>query len=371
MRSIFSQIALLLLFGQAVAAQADVQGCPHSGDVSAIAPRSISRDSSVELSRSGCFGVCPVYSVKISADGTVEWNGEFFVRTRGHRTSHISSDSAKHLLGKFLAADFWNLCNDYSAAITDQATTITVFRTGGRSKKVDNYANSAPAWFISLELEIDATANTHRWRHGDPRSEPLSNIDEDAEMPKPGVTPLMRAAALGNETQITAILNEKPDIDAVDSSGWTALMYAATSRAESDPVLLLLSAHANPNHRSARGDTPLMAAAISGLFDEDLGEAGADVNAMNSDGVTALMILAAKGEPDEVKEILESHADPSLKDKRGQTALSYLRLANCGKNPLHIETQYDPSSDCDNLDADDVAQISKLLSSSLGKKRAN
>src|SRR5689334_23427227 len=161
MRSILAQLALLLALGRAVAAQSDVQGCPHSGDVSAIAPAMITSDSSVELSRSGCMGTCPIYSVKVNADGKIEWTGKFFVSARGHRTSRIGATVARRLLDKFLSADFWTLCDDYFRGATDQATAITVFRTGDRSKRVVDYAESAPAWFISLELEVEETANTH------------------------------------------------------------------------------------------------------------------------------------------------------------------------------------------------------------------
>jgi ankyrin repeat protein len=43
-----------------------------------------------------------------------------------------------------------------------------------------------------------------------------------------------------------------------------------------------------------------MAAALNRLFDEDLARASANINAQNSAGTTALMILAAKSSPDEI-----------------------------------------------------------------------
>jgi ankyrin repeat protein len=223
-----------------------------------------------------------------------------------------------------------------------------------------NYANSAPEFEEPLEDAVDAAANTHAWRHGDPRTEPLSNILQDAYMPKPGVTPLMKAAAEGNVGAMKQILmTSPPDIDAPDSSGWTALMYAAAS-GHSEPVQLLLKSGANPNHKSPNGDTPLMASAISQLFDENVARAGADLNARNSIGTTALMILAAEGEADEVRDALKVGADATVRDFKGRTALDYLRLANCGKSPVPRRSNT-TGGNCDQLDEDEVRQIGTLL----------
>jgi hypothetical protein len=72
------------------------------------------------------------------------------------------------------------------------------------------------------------------------------------------------------------------------------------------------------------------------------------------------MILAAQGEADEVRDALRAGADANLKDTRGRTALDYLRLANCGKNPVPRRS-YTTGGNCDQLDADEVQQIVTLL----------
>lgn len=314
----------------------------------------------VELSRSGCYGSCPSYTVRVSEDGSVLWNGGGFVEAVGERRSTITPEATHALLQQFLALKFWALFGGYDASVTDNPSTQVEVRIGGRSKKVWNYAESAPEFEKVLEDAVDATAETHVWRHGDPRTEPLSNIFQDAFMPKPGVTPLMKAAANAETNSVKSILSSSTDVDAVDSSGWTALMYAAAS-SHSEPVQLLLAAGANPNHKSFDGETPLIASAISRWFDEDLLLAGADVNAKNSAGTTALMILAAKGEADEVSAALKAGANPSLKDVRGRTALDYARLANCGKSPIPERSSFVSGGKCDHLDEDDVHQITVLL----------
>ena len=325
-------------------------------------PQIVAAGDFVELSRSGCYGTCPSYKVRVAENGDVSWNGGGFVEAPGERHSTIASEAAHALFEKFQSPAFWALCGGYDASVTDNPTMQIEARIGGHSKIVWNYAGSAPEFEASLEDAVDAAANTHAWRHGDPRTEPLSNISQDAYMPKPGVTPLMKAAAEANLSAIKEMLASGADVNATDASGWTALMYAAVSD-HSEPVELLLATKANPNHKSFNGDTPLMASAVSRLFDEDLAHAGADLNAKNSVGTTALMILAAAGEADEVRAALKAGADATLKDAMGRTALDYLRLANCGKSPVPQYSTFTSGEKCDHLGEDDVREVTTLLKS--------
>lgn len=345
-----------------MATWADVQAsdCPTP---ETHAPASTETQDFVELSRSGCYGSCPIYTVRISANGDVTWKGRMFVNATGERHATIKAEDARALLERFRTPQFWSLCGSYTRMITDSSTIETQVEIGGQSKTVSNYADSAPAWVADLEDAIDEAANTHQWRHGDSRTESLSHIFNDAYMPKPGVTPLMRAAEHGDVEKMRMLLQEGAKVSDTDASGWTPLMYAAAS-SSSPPVQMLLQMGADPNQKSAMDDTALMASAITGAFDDDLVKAGANINAQNSAGVTALMILAAKGEPDEIRDALKARANASLKDAKGRTALDYLRLANCGRSPIRDEASnwvtYDKGR-CRALDADDFTQAEKLL----------
>ena len=339
--------------------------CPHPSETQP--PPSITAGDFVELSRSGCYGTCPSYKVRVAVSGDVTWSGGGFVEAVGEKHSTIGSDAAHALLERFRSSAFWALCGGYDASVTDNPTMGIEVQVGGRSKKVWNYAESAPEFEESLEDAVDDAANTHAWRHGDLRTEPLSNIDQDAYVPKPGVTPRMKAAARADVGTIKKLLKSGTDVDATDSSGWTALMYAAVS-SHSEPVELLVASGANPNHNSFSGNTPLMAAAISRSFNVDLARSGADINAKNSSGITALMILAAEGEGDEVEGALKAGADPSLKDAQGRTTLDYLRLANCGKSPVP-ERRNMSGGKCDYLDEDGVQQVAMLLKTAMRKPK--
>ncbi len=84
-------------------------------------------------------------------------------------------------------------------------------------------------------------------------------------------------------------------------------MYAASSYGES-LVSEMLKAGAEVHARSKRGETALMASAVTGMAHKDLLDAGADVNAANDVGMTALMLLVQRG-PDEIAALLKAGAD--------------------------------------------------------------
>ncbi|HQO40181.1 MAG TPA: ankyrin repeat domain-containing protein [Spirochaetota bacterium] len=56
---------------------------------------------------------------------------------------------------------------------------------------------------------------------------------------------------------------------------------------------------------------------------------GADVNAKDKDGKTALMLAAEKGESVVIKMLIDAQADVNVKDNNGRTALMYSAAVDC------------------------------------------
>ena len=122
---------------------------------------------------------------------------------------------------------------------------------GGREKSVGEYGDAAPAVFRDVELAIDVSANTHQWRHGDPKTESIAEITFEF-LPKPGKTMLMDAARRGDKKAFQAALEAGDKLTDVDSSGWTPLMYAASSY-EDSPLKEIVKAGVDVNARSKGG----------------------------------------------------------------------------------------------------------------------
>ena len=59
--------------------------CPSPDQIKP--PTSLEPGDFVELSRSGCYGTCPSYKVRVAEDGNVTWNGGGFVEAVGERHS--------------------------------------------------------------------------------------------------------------------------------------------------------------------------------------------------------------------------------------------------------------------------------------------
>jgi len=327
----------------------DRSECPTAND--RVPPATVMDGDFVELKRWN-------EEVRVGADGSVVWK-QGNLSQRGQ----ITPVEANSLLERFRTPAIWRLCGRYDqAGLMDGGSSSLKVRIGGLEKSVGEYGDAAPAIFRDVELAVDLSANTHQWRHGDPTTESIAEVTFEY-LPKPGKTELMDAAHRGDKKAFQAALAAGDKLTDVDASGWTTLMYAASSYGDS-LLSEIVKAGVDVNARSKRGETALMASAVTGMVDEDLLNAGAEVNAANDDGMTALMLLVQRGDPAEVETLLKAGADARMKDSKGRTALDYLNSANCGSPIVH---ERDPRwmtvgySKCNALDHDDYQKSKRLL----------
>jgi ankyrin repeat protein len=104
-------------------------------------------------------------------------------------------------------------------------------------------------------------------------------------------TPLMLAAAAGNEEMVTLLLRYKAKLDLRDQVGNTALAYTA-----------------------ARGHLEVAQLLV---------DAGAAINVDNRQGMTPLMIAAQQGHAEMVRFLIRKGADAKRADYTGRTALAW------------------------------------------------
>lgn len=135
----------------------------------------VSADSRVTMQRLPCFGTCPVYTVDITADGTVRFSGENFVDSTGTRTAAIAPDSATALMQELIARGFHDFADRYTQEAkecgsyhTDAPRVILTLRAGGRVKTVehDYGCSDAPDELRGLQERVDSVAGVRRWVGG-------------------------------------------------------------------------------------------------------------------------------------------------------------------------------------------------------------
>lgn len=140
------------------------------------APDQPMHNASVTLQRSSCFGICPAYSVTVTSDGQVSFEGHGHVRT-GSARGHVTPAQFANILAMADQVGFRSMRDSYVSSddgcvtvMSDQAgVKITVVNTSG-SKTVDFYngctgadADAVRAGIERLARGIDQQLGTARW----------------------------------------------------------------------------------------------------------------------------------------------------------------------------------------------------------------
>jgi ankyrin repeat protein len=136
---------------------------------------------------------------------------------------------------------------------------------------------------------------------------------------------LMLAALKGHVALVKLLVENDAD---VNKPGWTPLHYAATSG--NVPIIeLLLDNSAYIDAESPNGSTPLMMAAMYGTPEsvKVLIQAGADLNVKNQLGLTALD-FAVRGNRQNAKELIETGLQREAARKARQQAIEAAQQAS-------------------------------------------
>lgn len=127
----------------------------------------------ITLTRGVCYGFCPDYTVTITGEGEVRYEGRRFVNAVGVRTATIPREDVARLLARFDEVGFDQLRDSYRANVTDLPTYTVALTRNGRTKTVVDYGGPGagmPRTVRDLQAEIDRVAGTAQWvlRDGQP-----------------------------------------------------------------------------------------------------------------------------------------------------------------------------------------------------------
>ena len=111
-------------------------------------------DLIIEMSKTPCFGQCPVYSIKIDKKGKGLFVGTENIQKKGMYMFSISGEDIERLITSFLEIEFFELEDEYYKPVSDLPTTYLSFCYNGAYKKIMDYTG-APPELKMLEQEIE------------------------------------------------------------------------------------------------------------------------------------------------------------------------------------------------------------------------
>ena len=138
-------------------------------DLEVVPPNTV-----ITLQRGACEKRCAVYKIVVFADGTLIYDGQYYVHRIGLVLDKVDVAAIRRLIEDFQAINYFNLEDEYgyrseegcSSILSDAPVAITSIVTGGKSKSIIHHhrcVGPIPGQLTHLEDKIDTLANTVRW----------------------------------------------------------------------------------------------------------------------------------------------------------------------------------------------------------------
>ena len=105
------------------------------------------------ISKSPCFGSCPINNIEINKDGEIYYYGKYYNTKNGYFKSKISQKEFNEIERNLKKVNFLNLKNNYSANWTDdQQVNVTFVKDNKIVKSISDYGRQSPKNFrINIE----------------------------------------------------------------------------------------------------------------------------------------------------------------------------------------------------------------------------
>ena len=113
----------------------------------------------IRIEKESHDNIDPSYSLKISTDGTVEFNGQANVKKAGKHILKISQDLITEIIDKFNMIYFFSLKDRYLSTAnpgSQETKTVISVRVGDKFKKIEYSKNGkAPHSLDSLVSQVE------------------------------------------------------------------------------------------------------------------------------------------------------------------------------------------------------------------------
>jgi uncharacterized protein DUF6438 len=151
-----------------------VTGCGRSlpPQVERSTPASLEGGDAIMLYRSPCAAGCQVYTLRVTQDGLVSYEGTSGVSRTGTATARVPQARVEGLLEELDGAGYFSFADRYRPServcgryVPDAPTVITSARRNGRIKRIehDHGCGGAPDALRVLESRIDEALGASRW----------------------------------------------------------------------------------------------------------------------------------------------------------------------------------------------------------------
>ncbi len=156
-----SLLALPLAFAVAACATPSAVASPAEAQAAtpAPAPAPTGHTLVAKLARGPCFGRCPVYEVRLFADGVVEWNGVRAVGTVGQAKGQVTPARVAEVRAALAEAGFASLHAKYEEAGLADVAWVEV-GDGSRTVRRFTTDEKAPPGLLRLEVALDRLLGT-------------------------------------------------------------------------------------------------------------------------------------------------------------------------------------------------------------------
>ena len=115
----------------------------------------------VRLERQGCYGECPIYTVVIYQDGTVQYDGDEYVKVKGRRTGTVDAAALARVRDFAARLGFASLPDYNGYDCTDLPGAVLTID----GATVEHYYGDAkaPEDLVMLESMVDDAAGIRAW----------------------------------------------------------------------------------------------------------------------------------------------------------------------------------------------------------------
>jgi hypothetical protein len=109
------------------------------------------------IERTRCFGVCPVYSIRVYRSGYVLYEGIDNVQPAGRHYLVLTHEQLRAIGEKAVSIGYFELKDEYrNPYLTDFPTVYTEVRFRGKRKKITHYDAEPPPNLVEMEKYLDS-----------------------------------------------------------------------------------------------------------------------------------------------------------------------------------------------------------------------